>query len=194
MPDWKKISLEIKRQLHRDGISIGAAAARLCITPQALTMRLSGREISSKTAIDLAKTFGFSEQYILTGKGELTKNNEQTSENTILVTKDNDIEKRLQERIIVEFNLFRLWHKYKRKSGVLIFEPINIGNNEHPIFINGLSYDHSERSQMSAACLASPGTNDKLILFIQDKEQEAPIFKTYELKKLYDKLKEIYPL
>lgn len=107
---------------------------------------------------------------------------------------DNNIEKRLQERIIIEFYLYRIWHKYKKRNEVLIFEPINIGSNEHPIFIKGLSYDHSERSQMSTACLASTGSNDKLILLRQDKEQEAPIFKTYELKKLYDKLKEKYPL
>lgn len=69
--DWKRVSTEIKRQFRRDGISLEAAAERLGISPQALTMRLSGRAISDSTAISLAKTFGFSERYILTGEGSL---------------------------------------------------------------------------------------------------------------------------
>ena len=70
--DRKIIGRAIKTYMVEHGISNTEAAAKVGITPQALSSIITGtKALGRQTAAKFAEAFGFSETYLLTGDGSL---------------------------------------------------------------------------------------------------------------------------
>lgn len=97
-----------------------------------------------------------------------------------------------QERLVLEFLLFREWALKKGKDDIYTFQPIDIGNNNIPHLVDAVKYDTTARDMASALALASTASDDKLLIrhLTENgvKYNAAAIYRNYELKRLIDGL------
>lgn len=69
--DTKRITNEVRAYFAQEQMTMAQVAARLGVTPPAVTNQLDGRQFSAKMAHKYADEFGFNVEYLLTGKGTL---------------------------------------------------------------------------------------------------------------------------
>ena len=75
--EQREINASVRKYFKAQGISMRDAGLRLDMTEQSVINQINNRVFSEKIAAKWAKVFGFSERFLLTGKGTLIK--KQTS-------------------------------------------------------------------------------------------------------------------
>ena len=83
--DAKTITNKVRAYFAQEQMTMAQVAERLGVTPPAVTNQLNGRTFSTKMARKYADEFGFSMDYLLTGKGSLLASETAvaTEENTV---------------------------------------------------------------------------------------------------------------
>ena len=118
--DRKLIGRAIKSYMVEHGISNTEAAAKVGVTPQALSGFITGtKALGRQTAAKFAAAFGFSETYLLTGDGSLVpeKGQEDTPDGRgIFISREKLVEwlDNLTEAVSIQAQML------ERRQGALI--------------------------------------------------------------------------
>ena len=82
----REINIAVSRWFKSQGISHAEAAQRLGVAPASVSMQISWRHFSPKSARRWSEVFGFSEKFLLTGEGPIM--NRQSGYRKIIAEND----------------------------------------------------------------------------------------------------------